>query len=158
MKLRSTLFLKAVIILIGSPVLAICTIGFPWFLINLANPDYAHMLYPIVIIMYSSAIPFFGALYQAFRLLNYINENNAFTNISVVALKKIKRCAISVSFLYVLGSPFFFLLGEKDDAPGIVLINLIIIFASIVIAVFAAVLQKLLHVAIEIKTENDSIV
>ena len=45
-----------------------------------------------------------------------------------------------------------------DDAPGVILIGLILIFASMVIAVFAAVLQKLLKEAIDIKSENDLIV
>ncbi|MED4598856.1 DUF2975 domain-containing protein, partial [Bacillus subtilis] len=38
---------------------------------------------------------------------------------------------------------------------GIIVIGLVIIFASMVIAVFAAVLQKLLKEAIDIKSEND---
>ncbi|MNL82789.1 hypothetical protein D3C87_2102590 [compost metagenome] len=51
--------------------------------------------------------------------------------------------------------PLFYLLGEKDDAPGIIVIGMVIVFASMVIAVFAAVLQKLLNEAIDIKSEND---
>ena len=47
------------------------------------------------------------------------------------------------------------MMGDMDDAPGIVMIGLIIIFACMVIAVFAAVLQKLLKNAIAIKQEND---
>jgi hypothetical protein len=43
----------------------------------------------------------------------------------------------------------------KSGAPGGIVIGLVIIFASIVIAVFAAVLQKLLRNAIDIKSEND---
>ncbi|MBP2113589.1 hypothetical protein J2Z70_003750 [Paenibacillus silagei] len=51
--------------------------------------------------------------------------------------------------------PLFYLMAEKDDAPGIIVIGMILIFASLVIAVFAAVLQKLLKDAIELKSEND---
>lgn len=51
--------------------------------------------------------------------------------------------------------PVFYLMAEIDDAPGIIVIGLVIIFASMVIAVFAAVLQKLLKEAIDIKSEND---
>jgi hypothetical protein len=51
--------------------------------------------------------------------------------------------------------PLFYLVADKDDAPGIIVIGMIIIFASMVIAVFAAVLQKLLKEAIDIKSEND---
>jgi Protein of unknown function (DUF2975) len=54
--------------------------------------------------------------------------------------------------------PFVYLLAEKDDAPGLILIDLVPIFASMVIAVFTAVLQRLLHEAVEIKSENDLII
>lgn len=155
MKRGTTLILKMVVLIIGFPVIVFCLFGLPWLVKNPANPEYANMLYPIVCIMYISAIPFFIALYQTFQLLRNIEKNNAFSIISVKALKKIKYCAISISILYIVGSPFFFLLGDKDDAPGVVLIGLIIIFASMVVSVFAAVFQKLLKDAIEIKSEND---
>ena len=74
------------------------------------------------------------------------------------ALKKIKFSAITISGIFVAVLPFVFLLAELDDAPGLVLIGMVPIFASIVIAVFAAVLQKLLQQAIDIKSENDLIV
>ena len=105
--------------------------------------------------MYAAAIPFYFALYQAFKLLSYIDKNKAFSELSVKALKNIKYCAITISSLYVLGMPLFYLMAKKDDAPGIILIGLVIIFASMVIAVFAAVLQRLLQEAIDIKSEND---
>jgi Protein of unknown function (DUF2975) len=155
MKQGSTLFLKIAVFIIGTPVLALCIFGLPWLANNPVNPDYAHILYPILIIMYVSVIPFFVALYQAFKLLSYIDKNKAFSEISVKALNKIKYCAITISGLYVVGMPFFYILAELDDAPGIILIGLVVIFASMVIAVFAAVLQRLLQEAINIKSEND---
>ncbi|MBT2674309.1 DUF2975 domain-containing protein [Streptomyces sp. ISL-14] len=65
-----------------------------------------------------------------------------------------KCCAITISGLYVLGLPLFHFIAKKVDPP-IVLMGLIIIFASLVIAVFAAILQRLLQEAINIKSEND---
>ena len=108
--------------------------------------------------MYVSAIPFFVALYQAFKLLSYIDKNKAFSELSVKALKNIKYCAITISGLYVAVIPFFYIIAEVDDAPGLILIGMVFIFASFVIAVFAAVLQRLLQDAIDIKSENDLIV
>ncbi|MNV37964.1 hypothetical protein D3C71_1295000 [compost metagenome] len=105
--------------------------------------------------MYASAIPFYIALYQAFKLLGYIDKNNAFSDISVKVLENIKKCAITICGVYVAGMPLYYLIGEKDDAPGIIVIAMVMIFASMVIAVFAAVLQKLLKEAIDIKSEND---
>ncbi len=160
MKRGTTLFLKIAIILIGIPVLALCIFLVP----EIANfaaelyPDIAYMKYLVLIDLYLSAIPFYFALYQAFKLLIYIDKNEAFSDLSVKALKTIKYCAITISILYVVGMPLFYLVAEIDDAPGIIVIGLIIIFASMVIAVFAAVLQRLLQVAIDIKSENDLIV
>ncbi|MEK5040389.1 DUF2975 domain-containing protein [Sporosarcina sp. FSL K6-3457] len=155
MKRGSTLFLKTAVILMGVPVLALCTFGVYELTNNPVNPDYAHMLYPILIGMCVSAIPFFIALYQAFKLLNYIDKNQSFSELSVTALKNIKFCAITISGLYMIILPFVFLVADLDDAPGLVIVGMIPVFASMVIAVFAAVLQRLLQEAIHIKSEND---
>ncbi|CAH1057508.1 DUF2975 domain-containing protein [Paenibacillus pseudetheri] len=157
MERGSTLFLRGAVILIGIPVLALCIFVVPGIASFAAElyPDYSLLKYLIAIDLYASAIPFYFALYQAFKLLGYIDKNNAFSEMSVQVLKKIKYCAITISGLYVVGMPLFYLMAEKDDAPGIIVIGLIIIFASMVIAVFAAVLQKLLKEAIDIKSEND---
>ncbi|AYV66673.1 MULTISPECIES: DUF2975 domain-containing protein [Niallia] len=160
MKQVSTLFLKIAVILIGVPILALCIFLVP----EIGNfaaelyPNNAYLKYLIMFDFYAAAIPFYYALYQAFKLLNYIDKNEAFSELSVNALKKIKNCALSISAIFVLGLPLFYLLAERDDAPGIILIGLVLIFASMVIAVFAAVLQKLLKEAIDIKSENDLIV
>ncbi|WP_419962476.1 DUF2975 domain-containing protein [Psychrobacillus sp. BM2] len=157
MKRGSTLFLKIAVILMGVPVLALCIFLVP----EIANfaaelyPDIAFINYLVLIDLYAAAIPFYFALYQAFKLLSYIDKNKAFSKISVRALKKIKYCAITISGVYVIGMPLFYLMAEMDDAPGIIVIGMVIIFASIVIAIFAAVLQKLLQEAIDIKSEND---
>lgn len=158
MKRGSTIFLKLAVFLIGSPVLALGIYGLPWLANNPVNPDYAHILYPIVIGMYVSVIPFFVALYQSFKLLSYIDKNQAFSELSVKSLQIIKFCAMTISGLYVVILPFVFLAADLDDAPGLVIVGMVPVFASLVIAVFAAVLQKLLQEAIDIKSENDLIV
>ncbi|MCC2463679.1 DUF2975 domain-containing protein, partial [Bacillus mobilis] len=153
----STLFLKTVIILIGIPVLALCIFSIP----NIGNyaaklyPDIAYIKYLVLINLYATVIPFYFALYQAFKLVSSIDKGNAFSKLSVRALKKIKQCAVTISILYAVGMPLFYLVAERDDAPGIIIIGMILIFASMVIAVFAAVLQRLLKDAIDIKSEND---
>jgi hypothetical protein len=51
--------------------------------------------------------------------------------------------------------PLIIYVAEKDDAPGAVLIGLVFIFATLIVGVFAAVLERLLQNAIELKSEND---
>ena len=155
MKRKSTIFLKIAVIFIGIPVLALCIL-LTYTVVNYpVGPAYAHILYPIIIGMYVSAIPFYFALYQAFKLLSYIGKNEAFSDLSVKALKYIKYCAMTISGLYVAIIPFVVLLQRMVDPPGLIIIGMVPFFASMIIAVFAAVLQRLLQDAIDIKSEND---
>lgn len=147
MKKYSTTFLKIAVTLIGIPVLALCIFWVPGFV------GYIH--FPIIMGVYISALTFFFALYQAIKLLTYIDKNKAFSELSVKALKNIKYCANTISVIYLIIVPFIFPIADADDAPGLVAFPLIIIFGAMVIAVFAAVLQRLLHDAIEMKSENE---
>ena len=146
-----TFFLRMVVILIGLVVAGLCLVVLPTGILT----DQTGMYRPLLLGMYVPAIPFFIALHQSLRLLRYIDEERAFSDLSVIALRKIKKCGLSISALYALGMPYIFHVADLDDAPGVAAIGFIIIFASLVIAVFAAVLEKLLHHAIEIQSEND---
>jgi hypothetical protein len=151
MKRGSTLFLRAVILLMGLGILSLCIFILPIGLRSSASGYYR----PILLCMYVAAVPFFMALYQSLKLLNYIDKNSAFSELGVVALRKIKYCAITISGLFLASMPYIIYAAGKDDAPGVAAIGFIIIAASCVIATFAAVLQKLLQNAIEIKSENE---
>lgn len=152
---RETSFLKLVVILIGVPILGLCIYGIPSIADEAAQLYPGYLLYPVLIGLYASAVPFFFALYQTLKLLGYIDRDKAFSELSVKALRNIKYCAVTISILYAGIMPLLAILAQEDDAPGVVAIGLVIVFASIVIAVFAAVLQKLLKHAIDIKSEND---
>jgi hypothetical protein len=147
----STLFLKLVVITIGLIVLGLCIFALPVGI----TTDRTGAYRPILIGMYIPALPFFFALYQALKLLSYIDKNTAFSEGSVRAIKYIKYCAAVISAMFALGMPYIYYVAEQDDAPGVILIGLVLTGAPLVVAVFAAVLQKLLQNAIDIKTENE---
>lgn len=153
----STTFLKIVIVLMGVDVLAICGTVLPIIAIDLADgPALAKwVVYPILAGICISVLPFILALYQGWKLLTFIDQNIAFSELSVSALKKIKQYAWMISGIYVALMPLFYIFAEKDDAPGVILIGMLFIFSPFVIAVFASVLQKLLKNAIDLKQEND---
>lgn len=150
MKKGSTIFLKIVVALIGAVVLAL---GIS-FTIAAAGEE-GKMYIPMLIVMYVTAIPFFFALYQALKLLGHIDKDKAFSELSINALKKIKYCAIAVGSLYAAGMPLLINVADKDDAPGVLGFGIVFIFASIVIATFAAILQKLVQKGLDLKSEND---
>ena len=154
---RETLFLKLAVFLMALPVIALCIFAIPPIAFGSADyyPEADFLKYPVLIGLYLSALAFFIALYQALRLLSYIDRNVAFSDLSVRALKNIKVCAITISAIYIVFLPLIYVVAERDDAPGLILIGMAIIFGALVITFFAAVLQKLLKNAIDIKSEND---
>ena len=120
-----------------------------------AFPAIGHLRYPIVAILGAAFIPFIGALYQAMKLLGYIDTNQAFSMQAVGALRSIKYCGFMVGGLFIMTLPFAYMVAELDDAPGLIIIVTAIAGAPLAIAVFAALLEKLLESAIAIKNEND---
>ncbi|MET1033340.1 MAG: DUF2975 domain-containing protein, partial [Candidatus Saccharimonadales bacterium] len=144
MKRGSTIILRVAIMALGLAVLALCIFALPVGI----HSDEAKAYHPIFWGMYITALPFFIALYQTLKLLTYIDANKIFSELSINALSNIKYCAMTISGLYALGMPYIFHAADSDDAPGIVVLGLVVVFASFVIATAAAVFQKLLRNAI----------
>lgn len=155
LKHNPTTFLKLVVYLIGLVVIGLYLLVIPWISNQVITPYIAYILYPVIVLLILTGIPFYFALFNTLKLLRHIDNNCAFSNLSVSALKNIKYCAISISILYLLSIPFLYVWADKSDAPGIILIGLIILFSSAIIATFATILQKLLKDALEIKKDND---
>ncbi len=155
MKRGSTLFLKVVLILIG----AVTLVGLIWFPQTEGRATNLDLISiykdPLIIYTYIGSIPFFVALYQAVKLLGYIDGNQVFSQPSVNAVRNIKYCAITISGFIVLGLLYIRLSVIGEDPAGVTALGIFTTFASIVIATAAAVFQRLLQNAVDIKSEND---
>ncbi len=156
-KRGSTHFLRLVILLIGLGVLALCIFALPsmWKGGSAEFPYAAQSVFLIIIGLYIAAIPFYVALWQSLKLLHYIDRNKAFSELSVKALKNIKHCAIGITVIFIAFVPLLFPIAELDDAPGLIIFGMGIAGIPMTIAVFAAILERLLKSAIDIKSEND---
>ena len=155
MKKGSTLFLKAVLALVALAVFASLA-WFPQTEGRAANLDLISIYKdPVIIYMYIASIPFFVALYQAFKLLGYIEKNRVFSPIAVTALRNIKYCALAIIGFLIIAILYIRFMAQGDDPAGPTMIGFITIFTSAVIATAAGVFQKLLQNAVNIKSEND---
>lgn len=148
-------FLKVTIFLIGLFVLLLCVFWLPLVARKAAvmNPEYAYLRFPVLFALYITAIPFFTALYQALKLLASIKRDNVFSKLAVNSLGNIKNCALIIIVLYVLGMLSLAILNALH--PGLAVIGIVITFATLVITLFAMVLQELLKNAIKSKSENE---
>ena len=156
MKKGSTVFLRVVIVLIGIAALAIM-IRFPLTEGGAANLDLFNIYSdPFIVYGYLASIPFFVALYQAFKLLGLIGQNKVFSLSSVKALRTIKYCAIIQSILIVMAGLYIRIFhAEGDDPAGFLAVSIVATFISIVIATAAAVFERTLQNTVDIKSEND---
>lgn len=156
MKRTSTLFLQAVIVLVGLLALVIL-IRFPLTEGRAATLSLVEIYAdPFILYGYATSITFFVALYKAFKLLGYIGHNHVFSRESVRALRSIKYCAILFGILLVLAGIYIRIFHAADDDPaGFLAVCIVTTFAAIVVATAAAVFEKILQNAVDLKSEND---
>ena len=155
MKRGSTIFLQIVVVLIGIGALALM-LWEPHLEGRNAHATLFEIYFkdPFLAYAYIGAIPFFVALYQAFKLLGYIGRNEIFSQGSVRALRTIKFCALTIIGLVAV-SAIFMISGDRDDRPAGVFMRLLITFPSIVVATAAGMAERIFQNAVDLKSEND---
>ena len=147
--------MKVVILLIAIGVLA-GLIWFPQTEGRATNLDLISIYTdPFIIYIYIASTPFFIGLYQAFKLLNLIDANKAFSQGAVNTLRNMKFAALSLIGFIVLAIFYIHFFARGDDPAGPTALGIFVSFAATVIATAAAVFQRLLQNAVDIKSEND---
>ena len=149
-----TIFLQAVVVLIGIGALALL-LWEPHLEGRNAHATLFEIYFkdPFLAYAYLGSISFFVALYQAFKVLAYFRQNNPFSPATVKALRTIKVCAFII-IGFVAGAEVFIMLNDSDDRAGGVFIGILITFGSIVIATAAAMFQRILQNALDTKAET----
>ena len=110
MKRSSTIFLQVVIVLIGIGALALL-LWEPHIEGRNAHATLFEIYFkdPFLAYVYLASIPFFVALYQAFKVLGYAGQNKVFSQAAVKALRTIKFCAIAIIGFVVVEEIFIML-------------------------------------------------
>src|SRR6266446_4072294 len=156
MKRGSTIFLQVVIALLGVAILALLlwepqvegsNVNATLFEIYSKDPFLAYI--------YLAFVPFFVGLTRAFKILGYARRNEIFFQRSVRALRIIKYCALTTA-TFILGAEayLFVFMRAKDDIAGGAMMGAFIILVSAIIATAAAVFERILQNAVEIKSER----
>ena len=156
MKRSSTIFLQIVIVLIGIGALALL-LWEPHIEGRNAHATNFEIYFkdPFLALAYIGSIPFFVALYQTFKVLGYAGQNKIFSQAAVNALRTIKYCAMIIIGFVVVEEIFIMLNHGSDDPAGGVFMGILITFGSIVIATAAAMFERILQNAVDIKSEHD---
>lgn len=156
MKKISTVFLQGVVVLVGIIALTML-LWFPQTEGRAKNLDlFSIYADPFILYGYAASVAFFVALYKAFKLLGYIGQNQVFSSSSVNSLKSIKYCAIILAIAIVVAGLFVKLSHNEDDDPaGFLAMCIVTTFVTIVVATAAAIFERILQNAVDMKSEND---
>ena len=155
MRRSSTIFLQIVIVLIGIGILALLL----WEP-HIEGRNKHATLFEIyfkdsfLAYVYMGSIPLFLALYQAFKVLGYAGQNKVFSQEAVKSLRIIKFCALAIIGFVAL-SLIFMINGDRDDRPAGLFMRVLVTFPCIVVAAAAAMCERVLQNAVDIKSEND---
>jgi len=96
-----------------------------------------------------------AAIWPSWRLLQLIDQQAVFTLASVHALTCIKWEAYSVTGFFAVVLPLFYIIAQVEDAPGILLIAIVLTGVALIIGIFASILAQLLASAVQLKQENE---
>src|SRR3954449_10666949 len=107
LKRSSTAFLQSVIVLIAIGALALL-LWEPHIEGRNAHATSFEIYFkdPFLAYAYVASIPFFVALFQAFKVLGYAGQNQVFSPAAVKALRIIKYCAIAIIGFVAVGEIF----------------------------------------------------
>ncbi len=159
MKKSLTIFLQVIIVIFGLGLITLM-LWEPWLEGVNAHATTLSDIYfddPFLAYAYLGSVPFFVALYKAFKLLGYARENKIFSQAGVKALRAIKY-SVLITAGAIVGADAYLMIASRsnnEDAAGAVMLGMISTFICIVIATAAAVLQRTLQSAVDIKSEND---
>ena len=158
MKKSLTIFLQIVVIIFGLGVLALM-LWEPQLEGRNVNATLFEIYFndPFLAFVYLGSLPFFVAIYQAFKLLGYAGQNNVFSQPAVKALRSIKY-SVLITAGAIVGADAYLMIAARssnEDAAGAVMLGLVSTFICIVIATAATVFERNLQKAVDIKSEND---
>ena len=150
----ASLFLRAVLVLIGIGALALL-LWEPHLEGRNAHATLFQIYFkdPFLAFVYFASIPFFVGLYQAFKVLGYAGRNKEFSPSAVRSVRTIKYCAVMLVGFAAIGEAII-MCGNSDDRAGGVFMGILITFGSVVIAAAAAMFERILQNAVDIKSKT----
>lgn len=153
MKKFSTVFLQAGVVLLGAGVLAMMLWVPPHEGRNANATLFAtYFKDPFLAYAYLGSIPFFAALFQAFKLMGYVRRDEVFSPAAFKALRLIRYCSLATAAI-VAGAVIYIRVtaAGQDDPAGFVVPGSVAVFVSLAAAAASGVIETIVRKAAELK-------
>lgn len=130
----ATIFLQGVIILIGIGALAFL-LWEPHVEGRNINATLFQIYFkdPFLAFVYAGSIPFFVALFQGLKLIQFVGDNRVITIPAIKAVQTIRYCALTL-ICFIAIAEVIILFNDSDDRAGGVMIGVALTFGSSIVA------------------------
>jgi hypothetical protein len=137
----STLFLRVVVIVVALAALAALLYEPHTEGVNTHKAFFEVYLDPFIALVYVGSVPFFAALYYAFKLLDYAARHAFHSPEAVHALRRIRYCTLAVIGFVAAEELVIMATHGSDDAAGAFMAGVFIALSALTAAAFAVVLE-----------------
>lgn len=150
MNRRPILFLQVVIVFIGIGAFALM-LWEPQIEGRNAHATLFEIYFkdPFLAYAYVASVPFFVALYHAYKVLGYVGHDQVFSPAAVKAVRTIKYCAVAL-FGFVAIGLIIIMFSDSDDRAGGVFMGTVFTFGSAIVAAAASVFERILQSAVDL--------
>lgn len=144
--------LKAALFVIGLIVFLFTTIlAFQFFKEGVGKP--------VVVIFFSSVILSvilgFRVLFLLNQILTCIEHLEAFSQKTLQLVSKVKNTILTISFFFLGILPFFYQVADSEDAPGVMVIGLVVAMIPFVAYIFSQIVEELFKNATSLRIDSE---
>lgn len=97
----------------------------------------------------------FRVLFFLNHILSCIKGPDAFSNKTLKLVVQVKNTILAISVIMLGILPFFYRAADIEDAPGVMVIGLIIVMIPFIAYIFSQIVEELFKKATSIQVESD---
>ena len=116
-------------------------------------PEFSYWVMPWLVLIYVCAIPCFAAMGISWKIAVNIGKDRSFTMENSKLFKIYSYLAIGDTTVFLVGSIAFTLLGMNH--PGLILVDLLIVFMGLAVFVCTSALSYLVGKAATLQEDNN---
>lgn len=97
----------------------------------------------------------FSALFYLYQMVSLIGNEQAFSNQILPLAKKLNQRMVGMAVTFCGILPFVYRVAELDDAPGLIIVGLMIVSIPFSLVVFGKIVEELFKQAVYLKRDQD---
>ena len=145
------------IVIIGMTLIGIasCVYVIPscGMIFRMRYPEFANWVYPWMILLYVCSIPCFAAMAICWKIAVNIRSDKSFTSETAGLFKCFSYLAAGDTAVFFVGCVIFLIAGINH--PGMLIVEMLVVFVGIAVFVCTAALSYLVGQAANLQEESD---